>query len=152
MLAAPLADARQADFTRLELLVLHQLLAERGVLAAVLAGIAEAQEVARARVDERRTVDVRDEGVEQVLQPHQLETLVLEHRARFDRASRRIRLDAHGRLLTEDLAVLALHQIRRQRVQRVAIGVVPRGPSVEDRRAMAREQHAAAVAIQPALL
>src|SRR6185369_9527920 len=91
--ARPLADRREGELVLLELAVLHERLPERRVRLSVLARVAELVDVAVLEPDERRSVDVRDERVERVLQPGELEALALEHCARLDHAARRIRLE-----------------------------------------------------------
>src|SRR5690349_9118854 len=93
MAGAPLADLRQAHVLRLQFLRANELLAERRILAAVLARVAELHFLARRSLDHRRSVDVRDEHVERVLQPRELQVLVLEERGRLDLAPRGIRLE-----------------------------------------------------------
>ena len=120
MASGPVADGEQAELLRLQLAFPHQLAAEGGVLATVLAGVAEARELAVGQLDEGRAVDVGDEGVEGIAQPHELQLALREQTAGLDRASRGKGLDAGRRAAAQNRAIGSLDQILGQGEEGVA--------------------------------
>ena len=145
--ARPAPNRRQVHAIRGHFTRCDQLFAERRVFAPVLPGVTELQHRAVGQLHERRTVDVRDVRVDRVREPDELEAAVGQERTRFDRAACRIGLVTRGRTPTEDRSIGGLREVLGQRVQRVLVARTCRQRAAQDRRAVPREEHAAAVAV-----